>query len=235
MYANTARNLGKTGLTHLGSVYTPANYVRRGRFGSASGWSFAVQRQWRIVVEAGGSLTNENQGLVPDSTDERKQTKEDTVKKVWLVVALAALGGLASKTFADVQNIRLSGDIRIRGYFRSAPEQGTGYRSGPRPSTGQRVVYRPTNAGFGGSRLGRPRAGSGHPAGRRRMGPGQHGRLRIVGRRNRTVIEQPQRPKQDQPDAGEWALPKPMSNSMRYSTRRQHSSWAASTCNTVAG
>jgi len=39
------------------------------------------------------------------------------VKKVWLVVALAALGGLASKTFADVQNIRLSGDIRIRGYF----------------------------------------------------------------------------------------------------------------------
>jgi hypothetical protein len=39
------------------------------------------------------------------------------VKKLWLVVALAALGGLASKTFADVQNIRLSGDIRIRGYF----------------------------------------------------------------------------------------------------------------------
>jgi hypothetical protein len=39
------------------------------------------------------------------------------VKKVWLVVALATLGGLASKTFADVQNIRLSGDIRIRGYF----------------------------------------------------------------------------------------------------------------------
>ncbi|MGD0061483.1 MAG: alginate export family protein [Verrucomicrobiia bacterium] len=39
------------------------------------------------------------------------------MKKVWLVVALAALGGLASKTFADVQNIRLSGDIRIRGYF----------------------------------------------------------------------------------------------------------------------
>jgi len=39
------------------------------------------------------------------------------VKKVWLVVALTALGGLASKTFADVQNIRLSGDIRIRGYF----------------------------------------------------------------------------------------------------------------------
>ncbi|MGO9244542.1 MAG: alginate export family protein [Verrucomicrobiia bacterium] len=39
------------------------------------------------------------------------------MKKLWLVVALATLGGLASKTFADVQNIRLSGDIRIRGYF----------------------------------------------------------------------------------------------------------------------
>jgi hypothetical protein len=39
------------------------------------------------------------------------------VKKLWLVVALVALGGLTSKTFADVQNIRLSGDIRIRAYF----------------------------------------------------------------------------------------------------------------------
>ncbi len=39
------------------------------------------------------------------------------MKKLWLVVALATLGGLTSKTFADVQNIRLSGDIRIRGYF----------------------------------------------------------------------------------------------------------------------
>jgi hypothetical protein len=39
------------------------------------------------------------------------------VKKLWLVVALAALGGMASMTYADVQNIRLSGDIRIRGYF----------------------------------------------------------------------------------------------------------------------
>ncbi|MGA2139160.1 MAG: alginate export family protein [Verrucomicrobiia bacterium] len=39
------------------------------------------------------------------------------MKKVWLVVALVALGGLTSKTFADVQNIRISGDIRIRGYF----------------------------------------------------------------------------------------------------------------------
>lgn len=39
------------------------------------------------------------------------------MKKLWLVVALATLGGLASNTFADVQNIRLSGDIRIRGYY----------------------------------------------------------------------------------------------------------------------
>jgi len=39
------------------------------------------------------------------------------VKKVWLVVALVTLGGLTSKTYADVQNIRLSGDIRIRGYY----------------------------------------------------------------------------------------------------------------------
>jgi hypothetical protein len=53
------------------------------------------------------------------------------MKKLWLVVALAALGGLASNTFADVQNIRLSGDIRIRAYFldsagvsaASAPDQ----------------------------------------------------------------------------------------------------------------
>lgn len=34
-----------------------------------------------------------------------------------LVVALVALGGLASQSFADVQNIRLSGDIRTRGYL----------------------------------------------------------------------------------------------------------------------
>ena len=39
------------------------------------------------------------------------------MKKLWLVVALVAWGGLAVNTFADVQNIRLSGDIRIRGYY----------------------------------------------------------------------------------------------------------------------
>ena len=39
------------------------------------------------------------------------------MKKLWLLVALVALGGLASRTYADVQNIRLSGDIRIRAYF----------------------------------------------------------------------------------------------------------------------
>ncbi len=39
------------------------------------------------------------------------------MKKAWLVVALVALGGLAANTFADVQNIRLSGDTRLRGYY----------------------------------------------------------------------------------------------------------------------
>ena len=39
------------------------------------------------------------------------------MKRLWLVVALVAWGGLAVNTFADVQNIRLSGDIRIRAYY----------------------------------------------------------------------------------------------------------------------
>ena len=39
------------------------------------------------------------------------------MKKVSLIVALIALCGLAASTFADVQNIRLSGDIRVDGYF----------------------------------------------------------------------------------------------------------------------
>lgn len=39
------------------------------------------------------------------------------MKKVWQVVVLAAFMGLAINTFADVQNIRISGDIRIRGYY----------------------------------------------------------------------------------------------------------------------
>ena len=39
------------------------------------------------------------------------------MKKVSLIIALIALCGLAASTFADVQNIRLSGDIRVRGYF----------------------------------------------------------------------------------------------------------------------
>src|ERR1017187_8131202 len=59
---------------------------------------------------------------------ERKQNEGGhRVKKLWLVVALVALGGLTSKTYADVQNIRLSGDIRIRGYFiDSAGNDGAG-------------------------------------------------------------------------------------------------------------
>jgi len=41
------------------------------------------------------------------------------VKKVWLIVAVTALCGMAASTFAQVQNIRLSGDIRIRGFYLS--------------------------------------------------------------------------------------------------------------------
>jgi len=39
------------------------------------------------------------------------------VKKVLLAVALTALCGLTVSTYADVQNIRISGDIRVIGYY----------------------------------------------------------------------------------------------------------------------
>ena len=39
------------------------------------------------------------------------------MKKILRVVVLTALGGLAVSTFADVQNIRISGDVRLRGYY----------------------------------------------------------------------------------------------------------------------
>ena len=39
------------------------------------------------------------------------------MKKQWLVMAMVAVVGLAVDSFADVQNIRLSGDIRVRGYW----------------------------------------------------------------------------------------------------------------------
>jgi len=39
------------------------------------------------------------------------------VSKKWLVVAMVAGFGLVANSFADVQNIRLSGDIRLRGYM----------------------------------------------------------------------------------------------------------------------
>ena len=39
------------------------------------------------------------------------------MKKLRVVCVLIAFGGLAASTFADVQNIRISGDIRIRGYY----------------------------------------------------------------------------------------------------------------------
>jgi len=43
--------------------------------------------------------------------------QEDKVMKLKQVVVLTALTALASSTFADVQNIRLSGDARLRGYY----------------------------------------------------------------------------------------------------------------------
>lgn len=39
------------------------------------------------------------------------------MKKVLLAVALTALCGLTASTYADVQNIRISGDIRVIGYY----------------------------------------------------------------------------------------------------------------------
>jgi hypothetical protein len=53
------------------------------------------------------------------------QTKEDTVKKQWLVLALVAGFGLGANSFADVQNIRLSGDIRLRGYYLADAAEGS--------------------------------------------------------------------------------------------------------------
>jgi len=47
------------------------------------------------------------------------------VKKLSVVCALIAFGGLAANTFADVQNIRISGDIRIRGYYLNDVVQNT--------------------------------------------------------------------------------------------------------------
>ncbi|MDW8344452.1 MAG: alginate export family protein [Verrucomicrobiae bacterium] len=39
------------------------------------------------------------------------------MNKAWQVIGLAGLVGLAVNAYADVQNIRLSGDIRVRGYY----------------------------------------------------------------------------------------------------------------------
>ena len=52
------------------------------------------------------------------------------MKKVSLIVALIALCGLAASTFADVQNIRLSGDIRVRGYYFDKSEMSGGQQIG---------------------------------------------------------------------------------------------------------
>jgi hypothetical protein len=54
------------------------------------------------------------------------------MKKLWLAVAAMVMTAMAASTFAEVQNIRLSGDIRIRGYWEKNqfniplfPDQGT--------------------------------------------------------------------------------------------------------------
>ena len=52
------------------------------------------------------------------------------MRKLWLVVALVAWGGLAVNTFADVQNIRLSGDIRIRAYYLNGAGLDVGFNEG---------------------------------------------------------------------------------------------------------
>ena len=39
------------------------------------------------------------------------------MKKVWLAAALLGLVTMAASSFAEVQNIRLSGDLRVRGYY----------------------------------------------------------------------------------------------------------------------
>jgi hypothetical protein len=46
------------------------------------------------------------------------------VKKQWFVMTTAALTSLAVSSFADVQNIRLSGDVRIRGYYLNNAAEG---------------------------------------------------------------------------------------------------------------
>ncbi len=46
------------------------------------------------------------------------------MKKQWLVLAAVAALGLTANSFADVQNIRLSGDIRLRGYYLANAAEG---------------------------------------------------------------------------------------------------------------
>lgn len=61
------------------------------------------------------------------------------MKKVWIVIAATALCGLAANTFADVQNIRLSGDIRIRGYYLNEAGDSTGDQVGDAAFISQRT------------------------------------------------------------------------------------------------
>lgn len=72
--------------------------------------------QGSVGVKQGDVNRNVFEGCVgPRQLLVRNNPKEDTVKKVAIIASLVAL--MAGSSFADVQNIRLSGDIRIRGYY----------------------------------------------------------------------------------------------------------------------
>ncbi|MCX7887660.1 MAG: hypothetical protein N3B01_10480, partial [Verrucomicrobiae bacterium] len=49
------------------------------------------------------------------------------MKRIWMVAALAAVGAMATSVFADVQNIRLSGDVRVRGYYVNGADRQGGH------------------------------------------------------------------------------------------------------------
>jgi hypothetical protein len=61
------------------------------------------------------------------------------MKKVWLAAALLGLITMASSVFADVQNIRLSGDVRIRGYFLQNANSGQRFYGPNRPDDVNRL------------------------------------------------------------------------------------------------
>jgi hypothetical protein len=56
-------------------------------------------------------------GITEAGEVNKQQTGGPKMKKFMMVIALLTLSALVSSSFADVQNIRLSGDVRIRGYY----------------------------------------------------------------------------------------------------------------------